>query len=101
MTTTPIDPKGIRQGAGLPADLRLQPAAKGTSFKDTLQDYLQDVNDLQREADKAVVGLATGKVDNLHEVLVAMGEADVSYRLMMEIRNKLLEAYREITRMQV
>jgi flagellar hook-basal body complex protein FliE len=101
MAIVPVDPKSFRQSKELSTDLQVQPTARGPSFADTLRDYLQDVSDLQREADKAVVGLATGKVDNLHEVLVAMGEADVSFRLMMEIRNKLLEAYREITRMQV
>jgi flagellar hook-basal body complex protein FliE len=43
----------------------------------------------------------TGQTSNLHEVIVAMSEADLSFRLMMQVRNKLLEAYKEIMRMQV
>jgi flagellar hook-basal body complex protein FliE len=78
-----------------------KPGAGGADFKKALSDYLEDVNELQQEASEALVGLSTGKVESLHEVVVAMGEADLSFRLMMEIRNKLLDAYKEISRMRV
>jgi len=72
-----------------------------SGFKDMLGDYLNQVSQMQGQADKAVRDLATGKLDNVHEVVVAMSEADLSFRLMMQIRNRLVEAYKEIMRMQV
>jgi flagellar hook-basal body complex protein FliE len=76
-------------------------APQGTDFKGMLQNYVDQVNQLQTQADKAVVDLASGKMDNLHQVVAAIDEADLSFRLMMEIRNKLLDAYNEIMHMQV
>ena len=70
-------------------------------FGQTLSRYLDEVNQLQQEADRALTGLARGNLDSLHHVVVAMSEADLSFRLMMQIRNKLVEAYKEIMRMQV
>jgi len=101
MSAARIDPSQLAQTGEL-----LRRAARGAEpggpgFKETLKNYLDEVNDLQRDADKALADLATGKVDNLHEVIVAMSEADLSFRLMMEVRNRLLSAYQEIMRMQV
>ncbi len=70
-------------------------------FKDLLNNKITDVNNLQVEADKLVRDFVTGNTDNVHEVLVAINEADLSFRLMMEVRNKLVEAYKEVMRMQV
>ena len=70
-------------------------------FKELLNSKIGDVNDLQFEADKLVADLVKGKTDNVHEVLVAVNEADLSFRLMMEVRNKLVEAYEEVMRMQI
>jgi flagellar hook-basal body complex protein FliE len=85
--------------ADSPVLKRLGSAQPG--FRETLERYIQDVNSLQVEADKAVRNLVTGKMDNFHEVIVAMSEADLSFRLMMQMRNKLVDAYKEIMRMQV
>jgi len=76
-------------------------AGDAAGFKKMLEGYMEQVNQLQQEADKAVVELASGKLDNLHQVVAAMSEADLSFRLMMQVRNKLLDAYKEIMRMQV
>lgn len=71
------------------------------SFKETLKRFTDDVNKLQLNAEEATQKLVAGEVENIHQVMVAMSEADASFRLMMEMRNKILEAYREIMRMQV
>lgn len=71
------------------------------SFKETLKRFADDVNNLQLNAEEATQKLVSGDVENIHQVMVAMSEADASFRLMMEMRNKILEAYREIMRMQV
>ncbi len=96
METTPVNPGGPQQ-LPHPAPRR----SDGKPFGELMVDYLKEVNQLQQEADRSVFELATGKTDNLQDVVVAVNEADLSFRLMMQIRNKLLDAYQEIIRMQV
>ncbi|MCC6397531.1 MAG: flagellar hook-basal body complex protein FliE [Bacteroidetes bacterium] len=72
-----------------------------TSFGETLQRAITDVNSLQTEAGKAVEKMVVGEAVDLHEVMIAVEKAKTSFDLLMEIRNKTIEAYREIMRMQV
>ena len=88
-------------GAGAGSGLKGASAAQGADFKQTLGNYLNQVNDLQLQADRAMVDLASGKTDNLPQLVAAVSEADLSFRLMMGVRDKLLDAYKEIMRMQV
>ena len=99
--SAPINPNGVGWVGEAARRLRGAAAADGPGFGEVLKEHLAEVNGLQIEAEKAVRGLMTGKADNLHGVIVAMSEADLSFRLMMQMRNKLLEAYKEIMRMQV
>lgn len=71
------------------------------SFGETLQRAITDVNTLQTEAGKAVDKMVTGEAVDLHEVMIAVEKARTSFDLLMEIRNKTMDAYREIMRMQV
>ena len=71
------------------------------SFGQTLERAMADVNALQNEAGKAVDKMVVGETVDLHEVMVAVEKAKTSFDLLMEIRNKALDAYREIMRMQV
>ena len=73
----------------------------GSSFATVLKDSLSEVNKMQQKADAAVTALATGEKVSLHETMIAMEQADVSFRMMMQVRNKIVEAYQEILRMQV
>jgi flagellar hook-basal body complex protein FliE len=73
----------------------------GADFKEMLEDYMSEVDSLQDRADKALQEVATGRVDNLHRLVVATSEAELSFRLMMQTRNKLVDAYKEIMRMKV
>jgi flagellar hook-basal body complex protein FliE len=75
--------------------------APAPRFADTLSQVLGEVNDLQSRADLMIERLATGKVQNLHEVIVAQQEAAVAFRLIQEVRDKLVSAYQELMRMQV
>lgn len=76
--------------------------ASGTSgFFDSLKAAIGSVNDAKIEAGKAVDALMTGETQDIHRTMVALQEADVSFQLMMQIRNKLVAAYEEIQRMQV
>ncbi|MEK7279872.1 MAG: flagellar hook-basal body complex protein FliE [Nitrospirota bacterium] len=71
------------------------------SFFDTLNESIEKVNEIQKTADSAVEDLAVGNTQNIHSTMIAMEKADVSFQLMMQVRNKLVSAYEEIMRMQV
>ena len=101
MQPGPINPNSSGARIGPTHSVRPASGADGATFKDTLKDYLGEVNALQDRADVAVRDLAVGRSDNVHQVIVAISEADLSFRLMMQMRNKLVEAYREIMRLQV
>jgi flagellar hook-basal body complex protein FliE len=70
-----------------------------TSFEQMLQQSLSNVNRLQLEADKAVAALATGQEQDLHNTMITMEKADIAFRLLMQIRNKVINAYETIMRM--
>ncbi len=76
-------------------------AAKAKDFREILLDSLDEVNRLQHEADQGVQRLLTGETENVAEVLAAVNKADIAFDLLMEIRNKLTEAYREIQQMRI
>ncbi len=71
------------------------------SFKDTLKGLVGDVDKMQKTAEEASQRLLTGQVEDVHQVMIAMEEAQTSFQLMMEIRNKIMDAYKEVIRMQV
>lgn len=79
----------------------VQNKGNDTGFADMLADAVSQTNEAQLDADKAAVALQTGKAENLHEVMLSMEEADISMRLLVQMRNKALDAYQEIMRMQV
>lgn len=89
----PAAPDG---GAGVPG----APGGKA-SFGEVLKDSLAQVNSLQHEADTAIQSLATGGTATLHDTMLAVEKAELSFRLMMQVRNKIVEAYQEVLRMQV
>jgi len=70
--------------------------ASGPSFKDVLVDSIQQVNNMQLEADQAVETMFSGGEINPAEVLTAVQKADLAFRLTMQMRNKLMEVYQEI-----
>ena len=82
-----------------------QPAVKeipeGKGFGETISDFIQAVNDKSKESSELVSDVIQGKSQNLHEAMVSLEESGLSFKLMLEIRNKLLESYKEVQRMQV
>lgn len=76
-----------------------QPA--GTGFQGVLKEAISSINEIQQGASQAVDALATGQSQNIHQAMIAMQQADISFQLMMAIRNKLVSAYEEIQRMQI
>jgi flagellar hook-basal body complex protein FliE len=71
------------------------------SFSNVLGGFIQEVSDKQAAAGEAVSGLLSGKNVSLHQTMIAMEEASVSFQLMVEVRNRLLDSYQELMRMQV
>jgi flagellar hook-basal body complex protein FliE len=89
-----------------PAPNELQRAVRPTQgssaeFVSLLDKFVGDVNDRQMKAEEAVRALAAGKIENVHDVMLAEVEADLSFRMLAQTRNKLVEAYREVMRMQI
>lgn len=75
--------------------------SSGQSFFDHLKEGIQDVNAKQKTADTMGIDLATGKSGNIHETMLAATQAELSFNLMVQLRNKALEAYTEVMRMPV
>ncbi len=71
------------------------------SFSEMLQSSLQEVNELQVEANVAMEKLASGQTKNIHETMLAVEKADIAFRTMNQVRMKVIEAYKEIMRMQM
>ena len=79
-------------------------AAKGEdkpSFMDHLKKAMDEVNTDQVTADKKATDLANGKDTNIHETMLSASQAELSFNMMVQIRNKALQAYQEIMRMPV
>lgn len=76
-------------------------ASSGADFGAWLERSVGDANDKQVRADQLVQKLALGDAENLHQVMIALDEAKFSFNLLVQVRNKLLEAYQDVMRMQV
>ncbi len=76
-----------------------QPGEK--TFADTLQEAVQSVNQAQNVANFKMQELATGKSKDVADVMITAEKADISLKLMTSVRNKIIEAYQEIMKMQV
>ena len=71
------------------------------SFTNVLKNSMDQVNTYQKQADTAIKEMVAGRNKNIHETMLTVERADSSLKLMMQVRNKVLDAYREIMRMQV
>ena len=103
----PASPLNINQLGQSAGSLKLQPTelggVEGTQqpFKNMLLEALGQVNNMQQEADQAVQQLVTGGDVNPAEVLTSLQKADMSFRLMMQIRNKLVSAWQEVNNIRI
>jgi len=73
----------------------------GAAFAEQLKSALNEVNQYQEGSEEALADLATGQVKDLHQAALAIGKAETSMKLMLEIRNKALSAYKELGRTQL
>jgi flagellar hook-basal body complex protein FliE len=90
--------------ASLPMGLSSVGESRSTgagAFGKVVQRFVNDANTQQLNADASVERLATGQTDSVHETMLALTKADLSLRVFMEVRNKVIEAYQEVMRMQL
>ena len=92
-TASQIRNDKINQDAGVSTD--------SPSFAATLKQAVNSVNELSRESDIKIQKLATGKTKNVADVMIATEKASVAFKLLTQVRNKVIEAYREVMKMQV
>ena len=95
-----MDPlSGIGGGNGLP-DIGQDTKRPASGFAETLKSFTRHVDEQIKEADRKTQEFAAGKRQDLHEIMIASEKANLSFRLLLQIRNKLIEAYQQIERMQ-
>ncbi|MBM3326353.1 MAG: flagellar hook-basal body complex protein FliE [Calditrichaeota bacterium] len=100
----PIDIKqltGVLPPIIRPTDTPPKAQPQTAPFSDVIKNLVGEVDKLQKSAETATDRMLTGELEDVHQVIVAMEEAQVSFRLLMEVRNKMVEAYKEVIRMQV
>lgn len=86
---------------GTNSNSKIDDSEAGKSFQNMLNDAISSVNNEQVDGYKAMEGIATGKVTNLQEAVQRIEEAELSMKLALEVKNKALNAYREIMKMQI
>jgi flagellar hook-basal body complex protein FliE len=95
---------GISSLRILPADVEtaaLNPSTTSESgFRDVLRSAIDDIQQLEGQAESKVAGVLDGNGADVHSALIAVEKADLSFQLMMQVRNKIVSAYEEISRMQ-
>jgi flagellar hook-basal body complex protein FliE len=98
-----INAIGPIQEGRIPEKLqKTQVAGKDTpSFKETLGTFMKDVNSMQLKADESINKMAAGEITDVHQVMNAVEEANTAFNMMMEIRNKVMDAYQEVLRMRL
>ncbi|MHC5113489.1 MAG: flagellar hook-basal body complex protein FliE [Planctomycetota bacterium] len=105
------DPLGLIANAGSidpagPASKRLTPDARGPQvngpgFKELLQEEIAKVNELQRDAKEAAEDVVAGRRDDIEGVLLATQKADTAFRMLLQVRNKVMDAYEEVKQIRV
>ena len=70
-------------------------------FGNLLKDAMSEANEIQQKGEKALADLSTGQVKDLHQAALALNKAETSMKMMLEVRNKALNAYKEILRTQI
>lgn len=77
------------------------PRSGPESFKALLSNALKEVDSAQKASDQQIQDVLSGDIQDVHSAMIAMQKADLSFQMMMQVRNKLIEAYHEVIRMQV
>jgi flagellar hook-basal body complex protein FliE len=75
-----------------------RPGAGGAGFLDTLRTAVDQANQIQSEADTQVVGMLNGNGQDVHSAMIAVEKANLTFELMVQVRNKIISAYQEVSR---
>jgi len=94
--SAPLGPLGQRP---LGSSLKIKPENQ-TEFNEMFKNFLEDVNHLQNKSSESIQKMVAGEIKDPHQVMLAMGEAKMALNLLVEIRNKVMEAYREVINMR-
>lgn len=94
-------PRGAAEGAAGATGPIEGPAAAANAFSQLLGDAMTQMDQLQKTADANTTRLATGQPVDLHDVTIALEQANIAFQLGMQVRNKLVEAYQEVMRMPI
>jgi flagellar hook-basal body complex protein FliE len=86
---------------GLPQGPKQPDQVAGPSFKDVLMQNIEQVNKLQQDAEMAVEDLVTGRREDYDQVLMAKQKSDLAFQMLLQVRNKMVDAYEEIKQMRV
>lgn len=104
MSISPINPITSLDTVGGITTIGKKKAAEGSenvSFGAAMKSAIKEVNNLQQVADQTAVKLATGDVEDVHKAMLAMNKAKLAFDFTLQVRNKVVDAYQEIMRMQV
>lgn len=103
MALDPINTGGLNEvtRSGQNKTNRAGEAASGADFKKFLTENLDRVNQMQVDADQAVEGLLTGEETDITKVMSAVQKADLAFKTVQAVRNKLVESYQEVLRMRI
>lgn len=96
MGNMPITPATNVKGA----EAAQETNAQGASFGDVLKGFVEQVDEAQKGFDSAIEAVERGDTDNLHQLMIAQNQAQLTLKLAAEVRNKMVEAYREVMRTQ-
>ncbi|GAB4016624.1 MAG: flagellar hook-basal body complex protein FliE [Bdellovibrio sp.] len=89
------------EGLGPLSVADLPSAGKNKSFSEMLADSIAEVNNMQEDANKAIQRLVSGESKNIEETMLAVEKAEIAFKTMNQIRMKVIDAYKEVMRMQV
>ena len=94
--TTPVSPTTPKSPVGVPGQ-----STSGPSFRQTLESQIEQVNQLQQDAKVATEDLMTGRRDDVETVIQATQKADMAFRMLLQLRNKVMDAYEEVKQIRV
>lgn len=107
MTVSAIAAQALQSAPSGPIRVRTQPSEggetrpTGPAFGETMTNALDRVDQAQKASEAQVEAFIAGETENTHEVVIAMNQAELHFQLLTEVRNKLLDGYQELMRMQV
>ncbi len=100
----PLELKGLQQPREIeltPRKQELRPPDTKDSFADMLSNAVGSVDRTMKASEQSIQDFAAGRNENVHDVMISMQRAQLSFQLMVEMRNKAIETYQEISRMQI